>query len=275
MEAHPQGLRSWKPTMADFLDLLVKNTLETLKSGYYKTHFVKHISEGRLSLRSSIINCKHAPIIAEIKPASPSSGVLREISSINEIAKAVERGGAVGISVLTEPKYFRGSLKALAEAKKHVNIPVLMKDIVVDPVQIEAAATLGADAVLLILSIFERGCANSSLEKMIEHAHSRGLEVLLETHSRSEFLKATGTDADLVGINNRDLKTLNVNLDITRRVMSKADRHEKIVVSESGIHTPDDVRFLHSCGTKAFLVGSALMRAENVKEKVRELVTAL
>jgi len=261
--------------MADFLDALAREALETVESGYYRAESGRRPCKGMLSLRDSIVNCEHAPIIAEIKPASPAGGVIRHITSFEEVARAMERGGAVGISVLTEPKYFGGSLAALATVKRHVNIPVLMKDIIVDPAQIEAAAVFGADAVLLIPAIFKRGYARCSLEEMIELAHSRGLEVLLEAHDRGEFLRALKADADLVGVNNRDLKTLRVNLETTRRVLSRLNSCGKIVVSESGIQTPEDVRFLRSCGAHAFLVGSALMKADNLEDKVRELVMAL
>lgn len=237
----------------------------------------------RVRLKESITKCRHAPIIAEIKPASPSHGILRPIEGLREIARAMEAGGASGISVLTEPKHFKGSIKALAELKglghglglRLLNLPVLMKDIIVSPIQIEAAANLGADAILLLFSVFERGYTSHSVEDMIKLARSRGLEVLLEVHTKREFLDALETEADLVGINNRDLKTLKVNLDVTRRILWGISECGKIVVSESGIQTPDDVRFLRSCGARAFLVGSAIMKAPNIEGKVRELVMAL
>lgn len=260
--------------MADFLDVLVRDAEKTIETGHYEIE--RGNSAGhRLSLKDSINRCKYAPIIAEIKPASPSHGNLRNISSLRDVATAMERGGAVGISVLTEPKHFGGSIKSLVEARSHTSIPVLMKDIVIDPVQIEAASKSGADAVLLISSIFKLGYVEYSVEKMIKLAHSKGVEVLLEAHTKDEFLSALETDADLVGINNRDLKTLKVDLKVTQKILSSVNRCEKIVVSESGIQKPEDIRFLRACGAKAFLVGSAVMLAENVEEKVRELVLAL
>jgi len=259
--------------MADFLDVLVRNAKETVESGYYEIERAK-TAKRRLSLKESINRCKHAPIIAEIKPSSPSYGNLRKISSLREVAIAMERGGAIGISVLTEPKHFGGSIKSLVETRNYASLPVLMKDIVIDPVQIEAASKSGADAVLLIYSIFKRGCVDSPVEDMISLAHSMGLEVLLETHTKDEFLSGLETDADLVGINNRDLRTLKVDLKVTERILAGVAQYDKIVVSESGIQKPEDIRFLRACGAKAFLVGSAIMLAENVEEKVRELVLA-
>ncbi|MEM2465886.1 MAG: indole-3-glycerol-phosphate synthase [Candidatus Bathyarchaeia archaeon] len=260
--------------MADFLDTLALDALRTVISGYYDVNEEK-FSKRCVSLKNSIKMCKHAPIIAEVKPRSPSRGVLREIGSIRDIVKAMERGGAVGLSVLTEPKHFGGSLKALKEARSHTTLPVLMKDVVVDPAQIVAASKLGVDAVILIYAIFKRGYAKCSLEEAIQLAHQFSLEVILETHTKDEFTAALKTDADMLGVNNRDLKTLKVDLKVTEQVLAGMKTCEKIVVSESGIHSPLDVRFLRACGADAFLVGSAFMLAEDVEVKVRELVYAL
>ncbi|MGB9853897.1 MAG: indole-3-glycerol-phosphate synthase [Candidatus Bathyarchaeales archaeon] len=260
--------------MADFLDILVRDAKKTIESGYYEIES-ESSSKRNFSLKDSITKCSHAPIIAEIKPASPSHGNLRNIGSLRDVALAMERGGAAGISVLTEPKHFRGSVKSLVEVQSHVNLPVLMKDIIIDPVQIEAASKIGADAIVLIFSVFERGYIDRSVHEMVKLAHSKKLEVLLETHTKAQFLAALETEADLVGINNRDLKTLKVDLKVTRQVMSVVDKRNKIVVSESGIQKPEDIRFLHACGAKAFLVGSAIMLADDIEGKVRELVHAL
>ncbi|MEM3551294.1 MAG: indole-3-glycerol-phosphate synthase [Candidatus Bathyarchaeia archaeon] len=260
--------------MVNFIDTLAWDAIKTVMSGYYNVN-EENVLRCRASLKSSIRKCKHAPIIAEVKPRSPSHGVLREISSIGDIVKAMERGGAVGISVLTEPKHFGGSLKALKEARNHTNLPILMKDVVVDSAQIMAASKLGIDAVLLIHAIFERGYANCSLEEAIQLAHQFGLEVVLETHTRDEFTAALKTDADMLGVNNRDLKTLKVDLKVTEQVLEGMKNCGKMVVSESGIKSPWDVKFLRACGADAFLVGSVLMLAEDVEVKVRELVHAL
>ncbi|WP_428084827.1 indole-3-glycerol-phosphate synthase [Candidatus Hadarchaeum sp.] len=257
---------------ADFLEILILEALGRVRSGYYWTDFSG--ATKRTSLKDSIAKCSDAPIIAEIKQMSPSFGSLRCITDTGEVAKSMEAGGAVGISVLTEPKHFGGSLARLAEVKRAVSLPVLMKDIIVDPIQIEAATKLGADALLLIHSVFSRGMLHHTLDGMIKRAHSVGLEVLLETHTADEFRAALNTDADLVGVNNRDLTTLEVNLEITRRVLGTTDFGDRIVVSESGIHNPADIRFLGECGARAYLVGSAIMRAENIEKKVRELVMA-
>jgi indole-3-glycerol phosphate synthase len=258
--------------MADFLNILVKDALETVCSGYYNVEVGGTFS--KVSLKESITKCRHAPVIAEIKPASPSHRKLRQIANLVDVAKAMESGGAVGISVLTEPRHFDGSLIGLFDAKRNVRLAVLMKDIIVDPLQVEAAAKLGADAVLLIYSVFERGYVKNSIEEFIQLAHSNGLEVLLEVHTKEELLNAIKTEADLVGINNRDLRTLKVDLNTTKRILSNVDVNDRIVVSESGIQRAEDIRILRSYGAKAFLVGSAIMLAGDVEKKVRELVMA-
>lgn len=259
--------------MADFLDTLIADALETVHSGYYNVEAERRLP--KLGLKEAIAKCKHAPIIAEIKPASPSSGRLRRITCYAELAKAMEAGGAVGISVLTEPKHFAGSLECLVHVKQHTRLPVLMKDIIVDPVQVEAAAKIGADAILLIYQAFERNYLKHSLEDFIRLAHSKGLEVILETHNEKEFAAAVKTGADLVGINNRNLATLQVDLNTTKVILSNRGASDKIVISESGIRTAEDIRLLRTYGADAFLVGSAIMLADNIEEKVRELVMAL
>jgi indole-3-glycerol phosphate synthase len=278
MEAMFQNSRSLRLKMADFLDLLVKDAIKTLRDGYYEMNYGEGAAERRVSLKEAIVKCKHAAIIAEIKPSSPSNGSLKRISNPKDVAQAMEKGGASSISVLTEPKHFGGSIKALSEVKQHVGVPVMMKDIIIDPIQIEAAARSGADAVLLILSIFERGYTDHSAQEMIRLAKSKGLETVLEVHDEREFLTALETDADLVGINNRDLRTLKVDLHTTQRVLSNIVGCNKIVISESGIKTPEDVRFLRNCGAKAFLVGSAFMLTQTINDienKVKELVMAI
>ena len=187
----------------------------------------------------------------------------------------MERGGAIGVSVLTEPKHFNGSQKNLIETRKAVKLPILMKDIIVSRTQLEAASRIGANAALLIQALFDRGHCECSLEEMIAKAHSENLEVLLETHSEDEFRSAVSSDADIVGINNRDLGTLKVNLSVTKRILEKNAVNGKLVVSESGIKTPEDIRFLTACGAKAFLIGSAIMLADDIEKKVEEFVTAV
>ncbi|MEM2972269.1 MAG: indole-3-glycerol-phosphate synthase [Candidatus Bathyarchaeia archaeon] len=260
--------------MADFLDVLVGNAKKTVSEGYYQIDAVNS-KRRNLSLKNHILKCEHAPVIAEIKPASPSHGKLRNITNLKEMVKAIENGGAVGISVLTEPKHFDGSLKSLVEVRRHSELPILMKDIIIDPVQIETASKIGANAILLIASTYKRAYTNHLIHEMIEFAHAENLEVLLETHNKEEFLSALETEADLIGINNRNLQTLSVDLKVTQKILSEIGDCDRVVVSESGIQNPADIQFLRKCGAHAFLVGSAIMLANDIEAKMRELVTAL
>jgi indole-3-glycerol phosphate synthase len=259
--------------MADFLDVLALDAKETIRKGYYNAP--TQTTACPISFKRAIVTRKNPPVITEIKTTSPSAGVIRRKLEVTELAKAMEKGGAAAISVLTEPTHFQGSLNSLAETRKAVKLPVLMKDIILSPVQVEAASKVGANAVLLIQALFDRGHCECSLKEMIMKAHTQSLEVLLETHNDDEFRSAVDTDADLVGINNRNLGTLKVDLDVTKRILENNNTKGKIIVSESGINTPNDVRFLHTCGAHAFLIGSAIMRVDNVEEKVKEFVHAL
>ena len=259
--------------MADFLDTLAQSAQETINSGYYAT--LKETAESHISLKKAILEAKTAPVITEIKAASPSAGAIRKNVEASSIAESIEKGGAVGISVLTEPKHFKGSLRSLVEARKAVKLPILMKDIILSSVQLDAASKAGANAALLIEALFDRGYCKCNIHDMIARAHSAGLEVLLETHTEEEFRSAVRTHADLVGINNRNLATLKVNLNVTKRILERNSAEGKIVVSESGINTPADLRFLRECGAHAFLIGSAIMLTDNVEKKVKEFVLAL
>ncbi|MCW3981805.1 MAG: indole-3-glycerol-phosphate synthase [Candidatus Bathyarchaeota archaeon] len=259
--------------MADFLDVLGHDAKETVNTGYYKA--VTETTSAYLSLKEAVLKCRKAPIIAEIKVASPTLGVIRKNADVREFASAMERGGAIGISFLTEPKHFGGSLDAFTEVRDQVKLPLLMKDIIVSRVQIEAASKIGANAVLLIEPLFKRGYCECDIHSMIAYGHSLGLEVLLEAHAEEEFLSALKTEADMIGINNRNLRNMEVDLNVTREILTNHRIREKLIVSESGIQSTADVRFLRQCGAHAFLVGSSIMRASDIEVKVREFVTAL
>jgi indole-3-glycerol phosphate synthase len=161
----------------------------------------------------------------------------------------------------------------LAAAREAVNLPILMKDIILSPVQVFAASKMGANAVLLIKALFDRGYTEKTLDEMIAGAHALGLEVVVETHTEAEFLSATKTDTDMVGINNRNLGTLKVDLNVTKKILSKCGTYGYVVISESGINTPADIRAIcRIMGTQAFLIGSAVMKSDNIKQKVEEFV---
>ena len=258
--------------MSDFFDELAIDAKETINSGYYQVFAPKFAVY--LSLKKAILECKKNPVITEVKAASPTLGIIRKSVDAGEVALAMAKGGATAISVLTEPKHFNGSLNALMEVRRAVNLPILMKDIILSPTQVDTAEQIGANAILLIQTLFDRGYAQASVEKMITLAHERGLEVLLEVHTETEFQFAITTDADMIGINNRDLATLQTDLNVTKKILEKNALKGLTVVSESGIETPSDVRFLSECGASAFLIGSSIMLAKNVEEKVMEFVDA-
>jgi indole-3-glycerol phosphate synthase len=232
---------------------------------------VEHL---HVSLSQAILNCKVNPIITEIKSASPSAGTIRSHVDAGKIALAMEKSGAVAISVLTEPKFFNGSLNALVCARKAVKLPILMKDIIVSQRQLEAAKQMGADAVLLIQAIFDRGYGGIGIDEMIAKTHASGLEVLLEVHTEKEFNSAIQSEATIIGINNRNLATLNIDFNTTKKILNKTNLKEKIIVSESGINTTKDLLFLKKCGASAYLIGSAIMSEDNIEKKVLEFVNA-
>ncbi len=258
--------------MSDYIDTLAMDAALTIDSGYY--HATVSKKQPKISLKKAIQDCKTNPVITEIKAASPSLGTIRCIINPKEIAQAMQRVGAVGISVLTEPIHFNGSLSNLADVRAAVKLPILMKDIVIVPEQIEVAAHLGANAVLLIQALFDKRYCEMTVDKMVAYAHSKGLEVLLETHTVGEFKKAIETDVDLIGINNRSLATLKIDLNTTKEILEKHGKAGKIVISESGIKTKADLQFLRDCGADAFLIGSSIMLSNNVEDKVKEFVEA-
>jgi indole-3-glycerol phosphate synthase len=258
--------------MLDFLDTLAMDASLTVNKGYYQTN--KVIQPYKVNIKKTIQNCKTNAIVAEVKAASPSLGTIRTSFNPKEIAQAMEQAGAVGISVLTEPKHFGGSLNNLTEVRRATKLPILMKDIIIVAEQIDVGANLGANAVLLIQALFDKHYCEMSVDKMIAYAHNKGLEVLLETHTVEEFKKAVETDADLIGINNRDLSTLKIDLNTTKEILHKQPKADKTVISESGIKTQADLQFLRDSGADAFLIGSSIMQNDNVELKIKEFVQA-
>jgi indole-3-glycerol phosphate synthase len=256
--------------MPDFLDTLANSTLQTIKEGYYKR--TGSVVQRKSSFRQAILEYPKVPIISEIKVASPSQGVIRQNIDIKKITLQMVQGGAVGLSILTEPKYFKGQLELLSEVRELVDLPILMKDFILTQEQVEVARRMGADAILLIHALFDRGYATGSLTNMIKLAHKNGLEVLLEVHTENEFLSAQKTQADMIGINNRDLGSLKVDLDITKQILSENPLGNHVIISESGIQKPQDIKILRACGVHAFLIGTTLMKASNLENQLRKFV---
>lgn len=207
--------------------------------------------------------------LCEIKRASPSRGLLRPAFDVTALARAYAEGGAAALSVLTEPDYFQGAPEYLTEARRASGLRCLLKDFIVDPWQIDEAVALGADAILLIVGLLPI----AQLERFQRMAWARGLDALVEVHTEAELEVALSIESDLIGLNNRDLHTFEVDRSLTLRLREHVPPGIP-VVSESGIATPGDVRLLTRSGVDAALVGEAFMRQSDVAEAVRTLARA-
>ncbi len=208
----------------------------------------------------------HTRLVAEVKRASPSRGVLCPDFHPVELARKYAQGGAAAISVLTETNYFQGSINHLAKIRKEVNLPLLRKDFIFDQYQIYESCAYGADALLLIVSILSR----EQLKELLSVSHSLGLSCLIEVHNEKEVEMALHSEAEIIGINNRDLDTFTVDINTTRRLRSLIPQ-ERIVVSESGIRSGENVAELKGWGINAILVGETLVTAADIPSKMREI----
>jgi indole-3-glycerol phosphate synthase len=206
-------------------------------------------------------------LIAEIKKASPSKGLLCPDFKPVEMAQIYAQNGAAAISVLTEVNYFQGSLEYLAAIREKVNLPLLRKDFIFDEYQIYETAVYGADALLLIAGIL----SPKQLAKLIELSHSLGLACLVEVHDEAEVEKALQSGAEIIGINNRDLKTFKTDIETTRRLRALVPRG-KIVVSESGISSHEDMKRLKMWGVDAALIGEALVTSKDIASRIKEML---
>jgi indole-3-glycerol phosphate synthase len=212
-------------------------------------------------------------LIAEVKKASPSAGIICENFDPVKIAKEYEAAGASCLSVLTDEKFFQGSLDYLRQIRAAVKLPLLRKDFIIDERQILEAVEWGADAILLIVAILN----DEQLAKFHSLVIEAGLAVLVEVHDEAELERALKIGAKLIGVNNRNLKTFQVDLATTERLAAKlfsspATRHSPLLVAESGINSRADVERLKKCGAGAILVGESLMKNGDIQTKVRELI---
>ena len=211
-------------------------------------------------------------LIAEIKQASPSAGVICHDFDPARIARAYESAGAQAVSVLTDERFFQGSLPHLKQVRQAVSLPLLRKDFLIDARQILEAIEWGADAVLLIAAIL----TDAQLRQFIGLANAAGLAALVEVHDAAELEHALRAGANLIGVNNRDLRTFVVDLQTTEKLAgvlrASPGGEQALLVAESGIRTRADVERLQRCGAQAILVGESLMKAENLQNKIHELV---
>lgn len=251
-----------------FLEFACRKAIERVDRGYYNVEFLERKS------RRSLKECLRDDVclVCELKPRSPSIGKIRDIDNPLSLVMQMVNGGADAISILTDPDNFGGSMKMLIEISKHVPKPILMKDFIVSHKQIEAAYRAGASAILLIYPAFKRGYTYMDLESAIDFAHKLGLDVILESYELKDFLDSMHYDADLIGVNSRNLDTLEVNLYTAMEIIRSSPGYlrERILL-ESGIKSVHDVSMFLKEGVNKFLVGTAIMTAEDVRSKIVEL----
>ena len=206
-------------------------------------------------------------VIAELKKASPSLGLIRENYSPASLAAALESAGAAALSVLTEEDFFQGSLAHLKEAKKAVSIPILRKDFIIDPWQVWEARSAGADSFLLIVAIL----SDELLRELLALGRELGMEPLVEVHSREELVRANAAGAKIIGVNNRDLRDFKVSLQTSLDLVTEIP-DSAVAVSESGLHSPEDLLRLRKAGFDAFLIGKRLMKHRDPAAELREML---
>ena len=261
--------------MADILNKIVEVKWEEVAAARLKRSLASQREEAEArrgeqlgferSLRATIA-AGHAGVIAEIKKASPSKGVIREDFKPAQIAESYARNGAACLSVLTDERFFQGSVAYLQQARAACELPVLRKDFLIDIYQVYEARAMGADCILLIVSALDHGL----MAEMEACAHDLGMDVLVEVHDGDELTAALRLKTNLMGINNRNLRTFETSLDTTLGLLPRIPS-ERLVVTESGIMVTDDVKRMRNANVNAFLVGEAFMRAPDPGAELRRL----
>jgi len=254
----------------NILRKLVNNSQAAIDDGVYDIE--SDLQKSNKDFIQIIKTNQHATLLTEVKFSSPSLGKIRTLTDPVSIANQMIAGGSKALSVLTQPHLFNGSPEYFMKVRQAVDVPMLMKDIMIDKIQIDAAKKIGADFMLVIQSLFDQGFLKD-IDEFIGYGHKQGLEILLEVHTKQEFENALKTEADLIGINNRNLDTLEIDLHTTENVLQGYEKSRPIL-SESGIETPEDIQYLKKCGADAFLIGSSIMKSDNIEEQVRRLVNA-
>ncbi len=221
-----------------------------------------------LSMSQSVL--EGSGIIAEFKRRSPSKQVINHKDSVIEVVCGYEEAGASGISVLTDTKYFGGALDDLVQARDHLNIPLLRKEFIIDPYQIYEAKAFGADTILLIAAVL----SPKEIVLFSQLAHQLNLEVLLEVHNEEELKRSDLDHVDLVGVNNRNLKTFEVSLDTSKKLSSMIPE-EKVKISESGISSVESIMILKEYGYKGFLIGENFMKTTAPGKSAAKFISAL
>ncbi len=256
----------------DFLKTIRDYKLELIESkkAYYE-NLKKNMRRATYSryevFKRAIARPGQINLIAEIKKASPSAGLIREDFDIAKIAKVYVENKAAAISVLTEDKYFLGRFAYLEKVSDEFRLPTLMKDFIIHEFQIFEGAFYGASAILLIVDMLE----DSQMKDLMDVAHSLGMDCLVEAHNEKEVERALDVDAEIIGINNRDLRTLEVNVDNCLRMMKEIPQG-KIMVAESGLKTREDIQRVRQAGAHAVLIGETFMRSADIGAKMKEIM---
>ncbi len=261
--------------MSDILTTILQTKAEEVALGKHR-HSLAELrlrcqqlppTRGFKAALAAKIQQQQPAVIAEIKKASPSKGVIRADFDVPTLAAAYAAGGATCLSVLTDNKYFQGDDTYLQAARQAVNLPVLRKEFIIDPWQIYQSRVLGADAVLLIVAAL----SDPQLFEFTELAHSLGLDVLMEVHDAAELQRALQTPAQLIGVNNRNLRTFTTTIDTTLNLLPRIPA-ERLLVSESGLHSNTDIQRLRAAGVHAFLIGEAFMRHDDPGKALQKMV---
>lgn len=246
-----------------------RDEVKQRKQGMPLANLKERIAQRRAPLDfAAALHGDQIRLIAEVKRASPSRGILCPDFEPVTLATRYAQGGAAAISVLTEENYFGGSLDHLVAIREVVDLPLLRKDFILDPYQVYEAAAYGADALLLIVAILSQ----EQLTELLSLSHSLGLECLVEVHNEAEVNRAVTSGAGVIGINNRNLRTFSVDINTTRRLHPLLPRGQ-IVVSESGIRSHQDVMKLKQWGINAVLIGEALVTASDIPAKMKEFLS--
>jgi indole-3-glycerol phosphate synthase len=260
--------------LAQILDDIIKKTEEDLKKrkiDYPVEWLGRSLAYNPFTPKdvySALKSTEENPyrVIAEIKKASPSRGVIREDFAPLVIGQAYEKGGADALSILTEPHFFKGDKEYLGMVRRYVSIPILRKDFIVDKYQLVEALAYGADFVLLIATALSR----KKLKELVEYTRHLGMEALVEIHNKMDLVKAIFAGADIIGINHRNLETFEMDMSLSHKLIPLIPKN-KIIVAESGITTHEIVKELSKVGADAFLVGEHFMRQDNITEAVKKL----
>ncbi|MDP3142463.1 MAG: indole-3-glycerol phosphate synthase TrpC [Candidatus Omnitrophota bacterium] len=256
----------------DFLTEIIEQKKSVLKErntffSYWQLRLRSQRPHLNRFFKDSISQPDRLNLIAEIKKASPSRGIIRYDFNAVNLARIYQDSGADALSVLTEEQFFKGNIAFINSIRKKSRLPILRKDFIIDDFQIYESYVYGADAILLIAQILER----EQLANFINLSQRLGMDCLVEVHNEEDLKKALDTDARVIGINNRDLRTLKVDLQTTARLRSFIPS-DKIVVSESGIHTVEDIAFINNLGVNAVLIGEAFLESYDIPARIKSLM---